>query len=70
MIKIMRNLSGSLVLFTQLWDEGGNNKGEGRNNVSVQIIGEIIRISIAKKEKDSNNKHTKRAKKTCQKKHS
>ena len=55
MIKIMRNLSGSLVLFTQLWDEGGNNKGEGRNNVSVHIGGEIIRISIAKKENDSNN---------------
>jgi len=31
MIKIMRNLSGSLVLFTQLWDEGGTTKGEGRN---------------------------------------
>ena len=47
----MRILSGSLVLFTQLWDEGGNNKGESRNNVSVHIGGEIIRISIAKKEK-------------------
>ena len=60
MIKIMRNLSGSLVLFTQLWDAGRNNKGEGRNNVSVHIRGEIIRISIAKKEKTVT---TKRAKK-------
>ena len=57
----MRILSGSLVLFTQLWDEGGNNKGESRNNESVHIGGEIIRISIAKKENDSNNK-------TCQEK--
>ena len=60
LIKELRNLSGSLVLFTQLWDEGGNNKGESRNNVSVHIGGEIIRISIAKKEKTVT---TKRAKK-------
>ena len=56
LINELRNLSGSLVLFTQLWDAGRNNKGEGRNNVSVHIRGELIRISIAKKENDSNNK--------------